>query len=229
MSGPVKLKPRISVNKLAEFATAKSARQREILRDQKYPTDYKGPYYREAEEAVARAIVSSLEDLAPVEKAIQILEQQNPDKIGTQRRILSNIDAMQSFLAMLDDIDLPGLPRLGAQTNVPKLIIHGVEISVRPEIILKGEGKSGAALCGAMKLHFPRTYTLTEEAAGLVSAITNEWCKTHLDTNATVSGPYCCVVDIGAQKFYPGVKSTIARMKDVSAACENIAALWPTI
>ena len=36
--------PRISVNKLAEYMGAKAARQRQILRDQKYPTDYKGMY-----------------------------------------------------------------------------------------------------------------------------------------------------------------------------------------
>lgn len=221
--------PRISVNKLAEFATAKSARQREILRDQKYPTDYKGAYYREAEKAVAMALASSLEDLSPVENTIKVLEQQNPENIGTQRRILSNIDALQSFLAMLDDIDLPGKPTLGAQTNVAKLTRHTVEISVRPEIILHGEGKSGVALCGAVKLHFPRTYSLSEEAAGLVSAVTQEWCKDKMSTNATVSGPYCCVIDIGAQKFYPGVKSTIARMRDVSAACETIRDLWAAI
>lgn len=226
---PVKNAPRISVNKLAEFATAKSARQREILRDQKYPTDYKGSYYREAEEAVSLALASNLEDLSPVEKAIKVLDQMTPEKIGTARRIASNIDAMEAFLNMLDEIDLAGAtPALGAQSPA-KLTIHGVQVSVRPEIMLSGTGKSKGALVGALKLHFPRTNPLTDDSAGLVSAVVQEWCKINIDTDGNVYGPYCCVTDIGAQRFHCGVKSTIARMKDVSAACENIAGLWPTI
>jgi hypothetical protein len=39
----------------------------------------------------------------------------------------------------------------------------------------------------------------------------------------------CCVIDVGSQTVYPGVKATTARMKDVEAICQNIAALWPTI
>ena len=56
-------KPRISVNKLAEFSRAKAGRQRQILSDQKYPTDFKGMYYKEASEAIALAIASNLEEL----------------------------------------------------------------------------------------------------------------------------------------------------------------------
>jgi hypothetical protein len=44
-----------------------------------------------------------------------------------------------------------------------------------------------------------------------------------------VSGPLCNVIDIGAKKVWPGVKATAARLKDIEAYCQNIAALWPTI
>jgi hypothetical protein len=77
----------ISINKLAEFMSAKPARQRQILRDQKYPTDFKGMYYKEATETISHAIASNLEDLDSIDKAIDILEQMSPEKIGTQRRI----------------------------------------------------------------------------------------------------------------------------------------------
>ena len=48
--------PRISVNKLAEFVGARGARQRQILKDQKYPTDYKAMYHKEAAEAISLAV-----------------------------------------------------------------------------------------------------------------------------------------------------------------------------
>lgn len=221
--------PRISVNKLCEFMTAKAARQRQILRDQKYPTDFKGVYYKEATEAISVAVASNLENLKPVEDSIKILGQMTPDKIGTQRRIAANLDALETFLLMLDAIDLRGIEtRLGDQSP-PRLMIHGVEISVRPEVVLTATGKSNAPLVGALKLHLPRTFHLNEDSAGYVSAILQEWCKTHLADEGAVNGSMCPVIDVGSMAVYPGVKATTARMKDVDAICQNITALWPTI
>lgn len=150
--------PRVSINKLCEFMTAKAARQRQILRDQKYPTDFKGVYYKEATEAIAVSVACNLDNLKPVENAIKVLGQLTPDKIGTQRRIAANLDALETFLLMLDAVDLKGAnTRLGDQSP-PRLTIHGVEISVRPEVVLTATGKSNAPLVGALKLHFPRTF-----------------------------------------------------------------------
>lgn len=220
--------PRISVNKLAQFATVKSARQREIVHDQKYPTEFKGMYYREASEAVASCLASGLEDLSGPEKAILLLKQQTPDKLGTQRRIASNIGALESFLNMLDDIDLGGATATLGENSQPHLTIHNVQVSVRPELILRGSGKGGK-LVGALKVHFPSTYALDEDSAGLVSAVTQEWCKAFKPDDGATFGPYCSVVDVGSKTFFPGVRATVQRMKDVAAACQNYAALWDSM
>jgi hypothetical protein len=221
--------PRISVNKLAEFIEAKGARQRQILRDQKFPTEYKGMFYKEASEAIATCIASNLENTSVIERAIAILEQQTSDKVGTVRRIQSNIDALETFEAMLDDIDLnKAEPSLGANSP-PKLAIQNVDISVRPEIILIGEGKGGKPLVGALKLHFPRTFPLSDSAAGYASALLQEYTKTYLAANDEASGTLCPVIDVGSRKMYQGVKSVLQRMREIEANCRNIAALWPTI
>jgi hypothetical protein len=221
-------KPRISVNKLAEFIDAKAARQRQILRDQKFPTEFKGMYYKEASEAIAICIASSLENTSVIERTIAVLEQQNPDRIGTQRRIQANIDALETFEAMLDDIDLKGAqPSLGEHAP-PKLNIQNVEVSVRPDIILKGTGKAKQPFIGALKFHFPRTFPLGT-SAGYVSTLLQEYAKTYLVNQGESYGPYCPVLDIGSKTLHPGVKSVVAKMKDIQAACRNIIALWPTI
>jgi hypothetical protein len=220
--------PRISVNKLAEFTRAKANRQRQILRDQKFPTDFKGPYYREATEAISKCLASGLEDVAAVERAIRLLEQQTPEKIGTQRRLASNIDALESFLLMLDDIDLKGMRLKLGDNSPPKLTLQNVDISIRPEVLVEASGRNGATLVGAIKLHFPVTFPLDDDCAGMASALVQEWCKAHLPKGAT-HGPLCPVLDIGSRRVCAGVKSTAARMKEVEANCRNIVALWPTI
>jgi hypothetical protein len=220
--------PRISVNKLAEFMTAKAARQRQILRDQKYPTDFKGMYYKEAGEAIAQSVASNLENFDSIDRAIRILEQTTTTKIGTQRRLDFNIDALETFRSMVDSVDLKGSTPSLAPTTAPRLTIQNVEISVRPEIILRAEGRTGP-LVGAVKLHFPRTFSISEDSSGYLSAVLQEWCKTHMADDGAVSGPHCFVIDIGASKQCLGVKSTAARMREVAAVCQNIAALWPAI
>jgi hypothetical protein len=47
--------------------------------------------------------------------------------------------------------------------------------------------------------------------------------------NGDAHGPFYPVIDVGSKLMVPGVKSTIARMRDIVAACRNIVALWPTI
>jgi hypothetical protein len=129
---------------------------------------------------------------------------------------------------MLDDIDLNGAePSLGSHAP-PKLTIQNVEISVRPNIILKGVGRKKQPIIGALKFHFPRTFPLND-SAGYVSALLQEYGKTYHAHDGEVYGPYCPVLDVGSKKIHPGVKSVLARMKDIEAACRNIVALWPTI
>ena len=189
--------PRISLNKLSEFMTATIPRQRRIIRDQKFPTDFKGSYYREAQDAVASCIASELTDVAVVERQIAILNQQAPETVGTQRRIASNVDALEAFLEMLDEINLQGAtPSLGANT-APKARIRNVDISVRPEIILRSENRNGT-IVGAMKLHFPKTNQLNDQSAGYVSAVLQEWVLTHMADEGTAFGPLCSIVDVGS-------------------------------
>lgn len=220
---------RVSLNKLCEFMTArKASRHREILRDQKFPQDFKRLYHKEACEAIVSCVASNLENVSALDRAIAVLEQQNPEKAGAQRRIIQNIDAIERFKMMLDGLDLQKAdPSLGAN-DAPKLMIQNVAISVRPEIILRGKGKKGADLIGAMKLHFPKTNPLDDESGGYVSAILQEWTKAYLP-DGEAYGPYCFVVDVGTGRVHPGVKATTNRMRDVEDTCRNIAALWPTI
>jgi hypothetical protein len=163
-----------------------------------------------------------------IDRSIKILEQRKPEKIGTQRRVAANIDALERFRDMLDSIDLFGCdPAIGSHSP-PKLVIRNVEVSVRPEIILRGSGKTGK-LVGAVKLYFPVTYPLDDASSGYISTILQEWCNVHVQDDGSTHGLYCFAIDVGTGRQWPGVRATSARLKDVEAACQNIAALWPTI
>jgi hypothetical protein len=174
-------KPSISVNKLAEYIESKGARQRQLLRDRKYPDEEfnLGMFHREASEAVSQYIAGGAIDTSIIEKQHKILSQLTPEKIGTARRINSNIDVIERFLDMLDDLDLCGGEAELAPQGGGKLTYHNVEISVRPEIIIRGKDKKGNKLIGAIKLHFSTTRPFNDDMAGYVSAVVQEYLKTN--------------------------------------------------
>ncbi|MES0069480.1 hypothetical protein NKJ73_27315 [Mesorhizobium sp. M0074] len=225
-------KPTISVNKLGEYIISKGARQRKILHDRKYPDpDFQmGMYHREASDAVASYIAAGAINPSPLDTVLHSLEQLTPDKVGTARRINANIDALERFGTMLDDIDLmDGEPELGAHAPA-KLTFHSVEISVRPEIVLRATIK-GKLYIGALKFHFSKSHPHTAESAGFVSAAVNEYCRLHVVGygDGVVNAAFCQVIDVASGTVFPGVKATKQRLNDISAECQNITALWPTI
>ena len=220
--------PQISVNKLAQYFTSRAARQSQILQLAKFPPDYITAYYREASETIARFLASGMADAAILDGAVKALNQITPASVYETRRIAGNIDAIETFAAMLDEIDFEGATaQLGGQT-APHLVMQGVHISVRPEVTLHSMAK-GNPLVGGIKLHFPVTEPLDAEQAGYVSAVAQAFCDAHLWKHGAPYGSHCMVIDMASKQVYPGVKAVIKRMKDIKSACDHIAALWPSI
>ncbi len=222
--------PRISVNKLGQYIVSKAARQRSILYDQKFPADYITAYYKDAEEAIALFIASGMTDMKILENRIASLGQQAPQNIQQQRQILGNIEAIETFTTLMDQVAAcfgNAKPRLGEQ-QPPRLKIMNVEVSVRPEIILVGSGAKGATV-GAVKLHFPKTNPLTADACGYISAAAQMFCDAHLSGIGAPDYRLCSTVDLASGAVYAGVKSVKLRQKDIEAACQQIFNLWPTI
>ena len=224
--------PELSVNKLAEYVCSRAGRQRRILHERKYPDPEfsAGMFHREAAEAVTKYLADGCIDATPITNRLAALGQLNPDKIGTARRINANIDALDRFADMLDDIDFQGAAANMGAHNPEKLTFHGVRISVRPEIILRADGPKGQKMVGAVKLHFTKTHCHDGESAGYVSAVVQEFLRVHVVQGGEIVAPHLCqVIDIGSGHVFPGVKATTKRLKDIEAECQNIQALWPTI
>lgn len=223
--------PELSVNKLAEYVS-RANRQRRLLHDRKYPDpDFSpGMFYREAAEAVSKYLADGCIDPSPITNRLATLAQMTPDKIGTARRINANIDSLERFSDMLDDIDLSGADAVLGAHSTEKLTYHSVKISVRPEIILRADGPKGKKLIGAVKLHFTKSACHTGESAGYVSAMVQEYLARHVAAAGEVVAAHLCpVIDVGSGTVFPGVKAITQRLKDVEAECQSIAALWPTI
>jgi hypothetical protein len=221
--------PRLSVNKLGEYMTAKAGRQNKILYDAKYPEDYVVAFYRDAVEAISKSIVDGLEDASQLERAIARLQAKRPNTVFESRQIKGNVDAIETFIDMMGSIDLGGFTaRLGSHT-APHLVVNGVNVSVRPEVTLHRQKRNGEQLVGAIKLHFPKSFPLSEVAGEYIAACVQLFCRDHLAEQGASSHEHCFVIDMAGAKVHPGVKAIKARTRDVEDYCRQIAAIWPTI
>jgi hypothetical protein len=224
--------PSISVNQLAQYMNSKAAKQREILYQRKYPDPEFNPgiFHREARDEISSYLADGAIDASGFHKRLGVLRQFEAPKVGTQRRINSNIDSIERFLEMLDQVNFEGGSVALGPHNPPKMKYHNVSISVRPEIILIGVDKKKRRLKGGMKLQLSKGAALDEDMAKTISAVLQPVFIDYLNSDdCIIHAPYCQVVDVSIGKIYPGVKSITQRMKDVAAECQNIAALWPSI
>jgi hypothetical protein len=198
--------PSISLNRFALYINSKSSRQREILYQRKYPDpDFNpGMYHAESRDAISKYLADGADDLSIIHNKIQNLKQIATDKVGTQRRINSNIDVLEKFLDMLDKLDFKGaIPSLGAH-NPQKLTIHNLPVSVRPEIILRGDGPKGKKYIGAMKLQLSSANAFDAEMAAYASAALQTYCGNFLTTDGElVYPPYCQIIDVGSGLSHP--------------------------
>lgn len=220
--------PRLSVNKLAQYVTSRAARQNQILRTAKFPPDYITAYYRDAAEAIAQFIGGGMVDLGILDRATARLLQAQASNIQQDRQKSANVDAIEVFAGMLDDIDLRGATPSLAPHTAPHVTVAGVAVSVRPDIILRCE-KKGAPLVGALKLHFPRSEPLDAEQAGYVSALLHRYLDDHHLDDGTASTAHCVVIDVASATFHPGIATVKKRMTDIQGSCGHIAQLWPSI
>ena len=55
------------------------------------------------------------------------------------------------------------------QADPRKLTVAGVDISVRPEVVLRGKDRLGNPTVGAVKLYIGKTFPLSDDAAAYVA------------------------------------------------------------
>jgi hypothetical protein len=220
--------PRISVNKLGEYMTATPLRRRRIVRDQKQPKGFILPRYNEAQDAIRKYLSGRKQDAGLLLSEIERLsEAPSATEWESSRKRLAS-EAMQSFLEMADEIDLDGLRATLGGNDQPRLSIGGLEVSVRPEILLTGIDRHGRPTAGALKLYFSKTSPLTEDSAAYIATAVHAFVEAHMRP-AHAEPRNCRVIDVFGQRVYTAPRASARRRSDLAAACEEIARAWELV
>jgi hypothetical protein len=219
--------PRISVNKLGEYMTATPLRRRRIILDQQRPKAFIVPRYTEAQDAITKYLVRDQRDVGGILSEIQRLGlAPSATEWEAQRKRLC-IEALERFLDVAEDIDLSGQTVIAGGNDQPRLQVGGLEVSVRPEVIVRGSSRSGDPACGALKLYFSKTIPLNLDGGEYVATLVHQFVDTHIEPGKA-EPRLCHVLDVFGGQVFTAPRAVARRRRDVWAACEEIARAWDT-
>lgn len=227
MSIPARSGARISVNQMGEYLSATPARRRSIVRDQKVPRQVMVAWYASARQTIAEAIASGNPDGEALWSTAVQLYNKNDGSDFEKQLAGGSADAIGGFINMLDKLSLDGMSLELGDPAAPKLEISGVEISVRPEVIIKTIDKRGAPVVGAIKLYFAKNDPLSPDTGAYISTLVHKHGMDYLASpSAAVSNNHCWVIDVFAGNIHVAPSAFKKRMSDVAAACEEIKLWW---
>lgn len=213
---------------MAEYLGAAASRRQKIVEEQKRPPTFRVNWYQFAQDAVTRFIAGGCADESILTRETTRLSRATPVNDYEESRFQTNGEALASFLDTYDELDLSGLTVSTGSPDQPKVTYSGVEISVRPEIHLRGIHPRQGDFTGAIKLFFSKNAPLDADGAAYTTAVLYCFVQSHLAANAPARKQQCLVFDVFAGEVYSTPNASTRRINDVNAACREIALMWPT-
>ena len=222
----IRMKPRISLNKLGEYFQATAGRRKRILKEQKHPSDFIVARYKDALAAIRELLIGECDEDTLLEKISKL----SSTTAGSDFRVNDcscSADALEAFLELYDPDEWDQFEFEGGETDSRKLIIEGVAISVRPDIILRTQDKKGNPCLGVLKLYFQKTTPLADESGKYITTVLYKHAEEHLaDEDTRVCPEFCFLWDIQNRKIHKAGKAWKRRMNEVQDACAEIGDRW---
>lgn len=215
--------PRISLNKLGEYLDSTPSRRRQIVKDQQDPEPFLAARYNDARREIIDFLEGGMEDDSALLGAASSLRLDASGSEFARQDRHASADAMENFVDVVEQLILEGLSVEGTDKAMSAgMDIAGVDVSIRPDAMLRDE--STGEVKGAIKLHFSRTAPLSEKSREYVATVLRVYMTE--SGQISVDPKKCYVVDVPTKKTSCAPKAFKRKMKDVEAACEEIAARW---
>lgn len=221
---------KISVNKLGEYLEANPTRRKKIVFDQKNPAEFIVARYSKAREIACdffcsglddEILIKGLDDLEVRENTTEFQENDTQNSIEYLNRLLES--SLQDF-TNLQDFTISKY-----NGDNPKLIINGVEVSVNPDLIIRGVLR-GKKVVGAIKLHFSKSQSLSSDSAKNVATLLHQFVEEYImEDNEVVKLELCYSIDAFEDILETAPKSYNRRRKNISDACTEIKLWWDNI
>jgi len=205
---------------------ASAARRRGIIRDQKQPLDFVVARYSSVYDGICECLLAG-NDVTPIRERIAKLYDATPKTTWHAQDYQLSAEALESFLAFVDEIDLSRFALTRAGDSAPAMSVCGVEVSVRPDILLRAAGV--AAPVGAVKIYVSKNFPFDEKSGAYAGVIVHQYVSDVLAANAKPEPGDSCVIDVFQRKIFVAPRAYKKKRTDVAAACEEIAQRWAAV
>lgn len=208
------------------MVSSETAKQ-SIIRRNYDPQPFVVTRYQDARAAIKTYLSDLSRGQNPLNDAIAMFEQRAADPSESDLRqddarqsieVLSALRGMDNQLARYQFQDAP--------QSQPKLLLAGVEVSVRSDLLVLGESRGEEQVGGAI-------FRMTQDDGGRradMGRYVATILRMHLDqnnpTNRTPANRLCMAVDVRHGEVFAAPTSNTRRMNDLEAACRVIHALW---
>lgn len=215
---------------------SKDAARLGILRRAKFPSKPPIIRYRDVRATVTAFLSDFRRDVQRLTQAEDLFSQRASDnslsslRQDDARQSIEVLHAVQAMANVLNPYRFSAAPR-----EQPSLVIAGVEVSVRLDLLAHGSTR-GMDTVGGVILRLTQADTETNVAKdkrremGLVAA---SLARMHMERNNLTEGQVanrlCMAIDIRQGEVFSAPASSARRMADIEIACQFISAAWPSI
>lgn len=227
--GRVRLHPRVSVAKMAEYLEATANRRERILQDQKFPPDFQTTTYRDAYEVTRRALIRGGDVVASLRAAAGKLQSKPCASSHDARSLACSIAAIELFATLYPKLGLSGVEATFVGHRRVAQWVEGVTISAYPLVLLKRLVR-GSDQVGALLLVFRKDEALTKHGGDATAELLRgAVVEGGLIAPSSIKPELCLVVDVFHSGVHHAPRNRKRLISEIESACREISVLWPAV
>lgn len=184
--------------------------------------------YTKAWEPINRYLQNGCTDPKPIMNAIRRIESSVPKSDWAADDNKNTVSALNHFLQSAEQLPLDGITYIKGNNSAPELTIGEVRVSVRPEFVLRGTIR-GKKRVGVLKLHYIKAKPMSPDSQAYISVMCHEWLNRYGPSVYEPHKNLCLSLDVYRHSLVKAPAAFTKRMREIEAACEEIARTWPTV
>ena len=216
--------PRISSNQLGEYIFASPTQKRKILQNQKWGNKFCAPYYTPALSGIMHSFQGGVFSPDILIREVDTISSQEVEKTYHISKRNNNVLALKRFMEIGEAANPPkGNHRI--VTRNARVLLDGVAISARPEIITEEKQEGYAAFT---KLRISKS-KVSADAQEIVLLVLLHYGQQQSHDGLIFSLERTKLIDCFSKSIIPG--HTIGRHRDqqLHQALAEIRTFWPSI
>ncbi|MDX2063567.1 MAG: hypothetical protein SFY70_10940 [Bacteroidia bacterium] len=218
--------PKISAAKLAAYLDGDASKRNKILREHKFPDEYKNAVYTKLYPVVSRFIkgncnIEILEnELSKLSHIVPVSEFEKTNNKTLQTAIEHLIDTDFSLIQRYSSVPVPYKRRT--------IKISGVSVSYIPVGMLEGTFKSKKYF-GLIALNPSKSGSLKGDAAKPFAVLSKLFADQFDFEDGEVSTKMCFSIDVYSKSVIECPKSHVRIEKNIRISCDEIKKIWPNV